>query len=57
MSHTGVRHSLLSYKLLDQVILSYKQNYPHDDERILIGYLRSLNMYVLRWRVRECTYS
>lgn len=39
---------------LDQIILRYKQNHPHDGERMLIGHLRSLNIHVPRWRIRQC---
>ena len=39
---------------LDEIIVSYKQNHPHDGERMLIGYLRSLNIHLPRWRIRQC---
>ena len=39
---------------LDQIILRYKQTHPHDGERMLIGHLRSLNIHIPRWRIRQC---
>ena len=38
---------------LDDIIVSYKRIHPHDGERMLIGHLRSLNIHVQRWRIRE----
>ena len=36
---------------LDQIILRYKQNHPHDGERMLNGHLRSSNIHVPRYRI------
>lgn len=39
---------------LDELVIRYKQNHPHDGERMLIGYLRSQNVHLPRSQIREC---
>jgi len=36
---------------LDEIIVHYKQTHPHDGERMIIGYLRSLSIHLQRWRI------
>ena len=36
---------------LDDLVTRYKSTHPHDGERMLIGYLRSQNIHVQRWRI------
>ena len=38
---------------LDDLAIRYKSTHPHDGERMLIGYLRSQNVHVQRWRIRQ----
>ena len=39
---------------LDEMVIGYKRNHPHDGEGMLIGFLRSNNIHIPRSRVREC---
>lgn len=39
---------------LDELVVRYKENHPHDGERMLIGYLRSQNIHLPRQQIREC---
>jgi len=48
-----VGYTDISDQDLDEVIVSYKRIHPHDGERMLIGHLRSLNIHLQRWRIRD----
>ena len=41
----------ISDGVMDQIVSIYKQNYPHDRERMLIGHLCCLNIHVPRHRI------
>jgi len=48
-----IGYTAISDQDLDEVIVHYKQTHPHDGDRMIIGYLCSLNIHLQRWRIRQ----
>ena len=48
-----IGYTVIADQELDSVISAYLINHPNDGERMVIGHLRSREIFVTRYRIRE----